>query len=219
MSDSTMTNTMLRKNDLKLKIAVYVVSIAIVLLILLPFVLMMAENVLHPETYTMDSTGRLTKIVYNNVSVINSFKNSMLVTVGATFLNVYFSSLTAYAITAYEWKLKTVFSNLITAFMMLPNTIALIGFYQLTWKFHLINNLMMLILPAVASNRLLHEDVPAGNVLDVDRRIRQTRRRERVQDLQPDRPAYAQARHGNTDHLCLRKQLVQYVCPQHHPHR
>ncbi|MBQ7627387.1 MAG: carbohydrate ABC transporter permease [Clostridiales bacterium] len=151
MSDSTMTNTMLRKNDLKLKIAVYVVSIAIVLLILLPFVLMMAENVLHPETYTMDSTGKLTKIVYNNVSVINSFKNSMLVTVGATFLNVYFSSLTAYAITAYEWKLKTVFSNLITAFMMLPNTIALIGFYQLTWKFHLINNLMMLILPAVAT--------------------------------------------------------------------
>jgi len=151
MSDSTMTNTMLKKNDLKLKIAVYAVSIAIVLLILVPFVLMVIEDVLHPDTFVMDGTGKLAKIVFSNKSVFNAFKNSMIVTVSATFLNVYFSSLTAYAITAYEWKLKTVFSKLITAFMMLPNTIALIGFYQLTWKLHLINNLMMLIIPAVAT--------------------------------------------------------------------
>ena len=151
MSDSTMTNTTLKKNDLRLKIAVYAVSIVLLLLILLPFVLMMVENAMYPDEYIMDGTGKLAKIVYSNASVLNAFKNSMIVAFSATFLNVYFSSLTAYAITAYEWKLKTAFSNLITFFMMMPATVSLIGFYQLVWKFHLTNNIVMLIIPAVAT--------------------------------------------------------------------
>jgi len=151
MSSNTMTNTMLKKNDLKLKIAVYVVSIALVLLILLPFVLIFFEPEVDESTIVGEGSGLLARVVYNDATVLNAFKNSMIVSVTSTFLNVYFSSLTAYAITAYEWKLKTVFSKLITAFMMLPNTIALIGFYQLTWKFHLINNLAMLIIPALAT--------------------------------------------------------------------
>ena len=79
------------------------------------------------------------------------FRNSMLVTCISTFLNIYFSALTAYAITAYEWKLRYAFEKFIIVAMMIPSTVASIGFVQMCYKYHLINNLIMLIIPALAT--------------------------------------------------------------------
>ena len=79
------------------------------------------------------------------------FRNSVIVTFISTILNIYFSALTAYAITAYEWKLRTAFEKFIIVAMMIPSTVASIGFVQMCYKFHLINNLIMLIIPALAT--------------------------------------------------------------------
>ena len=80
-----------------------------------------------------------------------AFGNLVLVTVTSTILNIYFSAITAYAITAYEWKLREAFEKFIIVTMMIPGTVASIGFVQMCYKFHLANNLVMLIIPAIAT--------------------------------------------------------------------
>ena len=79
------------------------------------------------------------------------FLNSFIISTGATILNVYFSSLTAYAISAYEWKFRDTFNAIIMAIMMIPGTVTMIGFYQAVYRLGLTNKLSMLILPAIAA--------------------------------------------------------------------
>jgi multiple sugar transport system permease protein len=105
--------------------------------------------------WSSDPLGNLSK----NWQVVNSkdfhpfvgFANSFIVATCSTLLNVYFSSLTAYAITAYEWKLRDAFNGLIMAIMMIPGTVTTIGFYQMVYKLGLINKLSLLILPSIAA--------------------------------------------------------------------
>ena len=78
-------------------------------------------------------------------------KNSLIISVGATVLTVYFSTLTAYALVAYEWKLKGAFFAAILAVMMIPATVTSIGFYQFMYRIKWTNSLLPLILPAIAA--------------------------------------------------------------------
>lgn len=69
----------------------------------------------------------------------------------STVLATYFSTLTAYGLVVYEWKLRDAFFRFILAIMMIPAQITMIGFYQMVYKIHMTNHLAMLILPAIAS--------------------------------------------------------------------
>ena len=77
--------------------------------------------------------------------------NSLIISVGATVLALYFSTMTAYGLVVYEWKFKNAFFSFIMMIMMIPAQIVLIGFYQMVYKIHMTNHLLMLILPAIAS--------------------------------------------------------------------
>jgi len=77
--------------------------------------------------------------------------NSMIVSVAATALSTYFSTLTAYALVVYDWKLRDAFFRFILAVMMIPAQITTIGFYQMVYRIHMTNKLIMLILPAIAA--------------------------------------------------------------------
>ena len=147
----TTTQTMLRTRDLKLRITVYVVAIAIFFFTMYPLIMMIyyEQSYILPNIFANPAKG-FAKFIKGNAYIIGPFMRSCIVTFSSVILNVYFSSLTAYAIVAYEWKLKTVFNNIVTAFMMLPTTIATIGYYQLVWKFHMTNNIAMLLFPATA---------------------------------------------------------------------
>ena len=79
------------------------------------------------------------------------FVNSFIISTSVTILALYFSSLTAYSIQAYEWKGKKILNGLIMGIMMIPGTVTMIGFYQMVYKIHMTNHLSMLILPAIAS--------------------------------------------------------------------
>ena len=74
-----------------------------------------------------------------------------IVAVGATGLAVYFSSLTAYAVTAYEWKLREGFFSFIMGVMMIPAQCTMIGFFKMVYSLHMTNNLLVLILPSIAA--------------------------------------------------------------------
>jgi len=78
-------------------------------------------------------------------------KNSAIIAVCATALTIYFSTLTAYAITAYEWKLKGPFFTFILCIMMIPPVVTSIGTYQFMYRIGLSNNLLALIIPAVSA--------------------------------------------------------------------
>ena len=90
-----------------------------------------------------------------NTSVSNAGAIFMIISVGTTACSLYFSTLTAYAIVMYDWKLKNAFFTFIMAIMMIPAQITIIGFYQMVYKIHMTNNFLMLILPAIASPSLV----------------------------------------------------------------
>ena len=165
MSDNSkaIKQSSIRKNEIWLKVVIYVVSIFFSIMTLFPFVMMVANSFkstfeIQQSTLTLWSSNPLGNLS-KNWQVVNSkdfhpfvgFANSFIVATCSTLLNVYFSSLTAYAITAYEWKLRDAFNGLIMAIMMIPGTVTTIGFYQMVYKLGLINKLSLLILPSIAA--------------------------------------------------------------------
>ena len=77
--------------------------------------------------------------------------NSAIVSTSATFLAVYFSTLTAFALVAYNWKFRKPFFTLIMAVMMIPATVGSIGFLHFMFRIGWNNNLIALIIPAISA--------------------------------------------------------------------
>jgi len=139
---------------------IFIICVFLAILSVLPFVIMIVNSTrsttqiqqhavsLIPSTYFLSNLKILLGKSFNPAV---GFMNSMIVSVGATALATYFSTLTAYAMVVYDWKLKNAFFSFIVAVMMIPAQITMIGFYQMVYKIHMTNNLLMLILPAIAS--------------------------------------------------------------------
>ena len=142
------------------KAVIYIVLIFLAILSLFPFYVMVVNSTrstqqiqdhavsLFPSGYLSNNWDVLTGKTFNPY---RGFLNSVIIAVGCTALTIYFSTLTAWAIVAYEWKLKKPFFAFILAVMMIPGTITAIGFYQFMWKIGLTNNYLALIIPAIAA--------------------------------------------------------------------
>lgn len=143
-----------------MKTVIYIVCIFLAILSILPFWIMMVNATrstveiqqhaisLLPSTHLMDNWKVLTGKSFNPAI---GLKNSLIISVCSTGLALYFSSLTAYALVAYVWKLRNAFFSFIMVIMMIPAQVTMIGFYQMTYKLGMTNQLIMLILPAIAS--------------------------------------------------------------------
>ncbi len=138
----------------------YIICIFLAILSIFPFYIMF-----------VNATRSTTQIMQNSVSLIPStffssnravldgkdfdamrgFMNSFIVSSGVTVVTVYFSSLTAYALSAYQWKFRQAFFTFILAIMVLPAQVTSIGFYQMVYKVGMTNNFLALILPAIAA--------------------------------------------------------------------
>ena len=148
------------KENRVMKIVIYVVCIFLAILSVLPFWIMIVNATrstteiqqhaisLIPSSYMMNNIKILLGKSFNPVV---GFGNSLIISIGATALAIYFSSLTAYAQVAYNWKLRNAFFSFIMVVMMIPAQVTMIGFYQMVYKIHMTNKLSMLILPAIAS--------------------------------------------------------------------
>ena len=165
MSDNSnaIKQSSIKKNEIWLKVVIYVVSIFFSIMTLFPFVMMVANSFkstfeIQQSTLTLWSAHPIQNLS-KNWSVVNSkdfhpavgFMNSFIVATCSTLLNVYFSSLTAYAISAYEWKFRDAFNGMIMAIMMIPGTVTTIGFYQMVYKIGMVNKLSILIIPSIAA--------------------------------------------------------------------
>ncbi|MBQ0011430.1 MAG: carbohydrate ABC transporter permease [Clostridiales bacterium] len=140
---------------------IYVICTILAILSLWPFVCMLINATRDTESIMANAVslipGDHLKVNIDALKKITTFnaktgmKNSFIISASATILTVYFSSLTAYAIYAYDWKLKKAFFGLILGIMMLPGTVTIVGFYRTCYKLHLTDNKLMLILPAIAA--------------------------------------------------------------------
>ena len=140
------------------KFFIYFVCIFLAILSIFPFVVMFVNSTrstfeiqqhavsLIPSSHLMDNWKVFTGKSFNPTT---GFLNSLIVAVGATALTVYFSTLTAYALVAYSWKLRGAMFTFILCVMMIPTQVTAIGFYQFMYRIHLTNNLLALILPAI----------------------------------------------------------------------
>ncbi len=141
-------------------ISAYIFCGLLTVLSLIPFVIMIVNATrsttqiqqhaisLIPGTNFMKNFAVLTSKTFNPWK---GFINSLIISVGVTACTVYFSTMTAYAVVAYEWKLKKPFFTLIMCVLMIPATITSIGFYQFMYKIGMTNNFLAIILPAIAS--------------------------------------------------------------------
>jgi multiple sugar transport system permease protein len=101
-----------------------------------------------PSTHLMDNFKILLGKSFNPLT---GFMNSMIISGGATLCTIYFSSLTAYGLVAYSWKLRQPFFTFIMAVLMLPAQVSIIGFYQFMYRIQWTNTYWPLILPAIAA--------------------------------------------------------------------
>ncbi len=141
-------------------IIIYIVCIFLAILSILPFWLMIVNATRNTIQIQANSLSLIPSHYLSfNWKVFNGkdfnpgvgFINSLTIAAGSTVLALYFSSLTAYAQIAYEWKLKNAFFSFIMAVMMVPGQVTMIGFYQMCFRFGLTNNRLLLILPAIAA--------------------------------------------------------------------
>lgn len=87
----------------------------------------------------------------SGVNVLQAMLHSLIITVPATALQIYFGSLTAYAVTAYNFKLKRFMWGFIYAIMMIPTQVSVVGFVKVTQLTHTYETYLPLILPAIAA--------------------------------------------------------------------
>ena len=141
-------------------IFVYAFCIFLALLSMFPFIIMVVNSTRStPEIHAHAISLIPSKYMLNNLSIllgksfnpVRGFMNSMIISTGATVCSVYFSTLTAYALVVYDWRLRQPFFTFIMAVMMIPSQVVIIGFYQFIYQIHMTNSFLPLILPSIAS--------------------------------------------------------------------
>ncbi len=87
----------------------------------------------------------------DSIPIVSGLINSLIVSSLTCVLCTYFSTMTAFAIHAYDFKLKKFMFTFILAIMMIPTQVTALGFIQLVDKMKLMNSFIPLIIPAIAS--------------------------------------------------------------------
>lgn len=100
-----------------------------------------------PSTHLLENWKNL---LAGTLPVWSGMLNSLVISTCSAVLCVYFSTMTAYAIHAYEFKLKKFIYPFILLIMMIPTQVTALGFVQLVSKMKLENSFIPLIVPSVA---------------------------------------------------------------------
>jgi len=138
---------------------IYVLCTALSILSILPFWLMLVNATrstyqiqqgmsLLPSTYFQSNLNILTGKQFD---ILVGFKNSAIIAFGATILSVYFSALTAYGLSVYNFKGSKFLYSFILAIIMIPGQVTATGFYMFMYRLNLINSYVPLIIPAIAA--------------------------------------------------------------------
>lgn len=149
-----------KRTSTALKIVIYVVCICLAILSILPFWIMIVNATrsttqIQQHAISMIPSGymmrNLSILLGKSFNPMVGFMNSLIISACSTGIAVYFSTMTAYGLVVYDWRLRRPFFSFIMAVMMIPAQVTMIGFYQMVYRIHMTNQLSMLILLALAS--------------------------------------------------------------------
>lgn len=90
-------------------------------------------------------------LVSGTLPIWNGLRNSLIVASISAALCVYFSVMTAYAIHAYEFRLKKYIYPFILMIMMIPTQVTALGFVELVTNLKLVNTFIPLVVNTIAS--------------------------------------------------------------------
>ena len=91
-------------------------------------------------------------VIHNgNLPVLRCLLNSFLIAAGCAVCTTYSSTLTAYALHAYDFKGRKAIQTFIMAIMMIPTQVTALGFVDLMRTFKLLDNYIPLIVPTIAA--------------------------------------------------------------------
>lgn len=148
------------KSERAFLICAYIVCALLTVMCILPFLIMIVNSTRSTTQIQQHAISLIpSKYLLNNFKVLTGksfnpwrgFLNSLIVSVGSTACNIYFSTMTAFALVAYSWKLRKPFFTVIMAVLMIPAQVTSIGFYQFMYKIGMTNNFLALILPSIAA--------------------------------------------------------------------
>ena len=101
-----------------------------------------------PSTHFLENW---TAVMKGSQPVVSGMINSCIIAVSSAVLCTYFSTMTAYAIHVYDFKLKKFIATFILAVMMIPTQVTALGFIDLVDNLKLMNNFIPLIIPSIAA--------------------------------------------------------------------
>ncbi len=142
------------------RVIAYVVLILVTILCLFWFYILFVNATRSKSDlnkgFTIIPGGYFAKNLYNlfhnsNLPIIRGLLNSLIISLCTAGLSTYFSTMTAFAIHAYDFKLKKVMFTFILAIMMIPTQVTALGFLNLLRKIHLMDSFIPLIVPAIAA--------------------------------------------------------------------
>ncbi len=90
-------------------------------------------------------------LLAGTIPVWSGMINSLIISTLSAALCVYFSTMTAYAIHAYDFKLKQPIYAFILAVMMIPTQVTALGFVKLVANLKLEDSFVPLVVPAIAA--------------------------------------------------------------------
>lgn len=90
-------------------------------------------------------------LVHGTLPIWYGMFNSLIIAACSAVLCTYFSTMTAYAIHAYDFKMKRFIYPFILMIMMIPTQVTALGFIKLVTKMGMMDSFIPLIVPTIAS--------------------------------------------------------------------
>ena len=90
-------------------------------------------------------------IIHGSQPVWNGLVNSVVIAAFSALLTTYFSTMTAYALHVYTFKLKKFMHTFILMIMMIPTQVTALGFIKLVSNMNLEDSFIPLIVPTIAA--------------------------------------------------------------------
>ena len=144
---------------------VFAVCVLLTLICLVPIVIMILNATREsaaistagisfiPGSSLGDNFKKLTTVTDYKIqfNALLGYRNSLIIAASTTILTTFFSAMTAYGLTVYQYRARSGAYAFILAVMMIPTQVTALGFIQLMTKMNLMDNFIPLIVPAMAS--------------------------------------------------------------------
>ena len=101
-----------------------------------------------PSTFLLENWNN---VLHGTLPIMSGMMNSVIVSVSSAALCTYFSTMTAYAVHVYDFKLKKAAYTFILMVMMIPTQVTALGFLKLVGRIGLDDSLIPLIIPTIAA--------------------------------------------------------------------